>query len=220
MTLISLGVKLKSSSTISGPKEPAGADCEICRNIPSFQEIDEIQRESFPPLVDRLEACGDQLIGKGGLLRCPLCQSFYVMAYENDTSHFMIATSSLTRIGTMKALREFVTSRFVGWKIAKAWLDELDIDSQIPDLITKLNSTEAPEAAARLAGIYLLREGWDELEPLLRHRDSAARAGALGAVERSLAQTPPAIICAVATLLADEANARAAQDAFIHQNYN
>ena len=113
-------MKLKSSSKTSAPKEPAGADCEICRNIPSYQYIDLVAGESFPPVADRLEPRGDARLP--GLRRCPLCHTFYLVDDESDTHHFISAERSLVRIDGTRALRELA---LCSGSIARKWLDDL-----------------------------------------------------------------------------------------------
>lgn len=205
---------MNSSDTPSPAKKPARSKCEICRDILSGYTIDDLRGESFPDAVHRLERLG-------GLRRCPLCFTFYLMESGSDPHHYMSAETSITRISHDKALGMLSTLLASGDQPrkeadkAKRWMGKHDVDSHVSELDSKLESEKAAEAAATLADICLQRKDWNKLEGLLRHENSAVRGGALGALALGHERTPAAIIDAVVALLGDKAHARAAHTKFI-----
>lgn len=180
-----------------------GQACEICRELEDALIIDNIVGEEFPPAVDRLEKCG-------GLRRCPLCHGYYLMSHESDPHHYMSSETWLRRIDETEALR--VLANLPRAK-AKPWLEALDADARMAELIKEIESDPSGEAAATVAAVYVQRQSWDEVEALLRHENSAVRNAAIGELERPLASNPASIIDTVATLLADQDCARAAHEA-------
>ncbi len=203
---------MKSPSPAS--KVTSRSKCEICRDILSGYTVDDLRGESFPDAVYRLERLG-------GLRRCPLCFTFYLMESGSDTHHYMSAETSITRISHDKALGMLSTLLASGDQPrkeadkAKRWMGKHDVDSHVSELDSKLESEKAAEAAATLADICLQRTDWNKLEGLLRHGNSAVRGGALGALDLGHERTPAAIIDAVVALLGDKAHARAAHTKFI-----
>ncbi len=182
---------------------PEHADCEICRELEDDLVIDNIAAETFPPAVSRLEKCG-------GVRRCPLCHGYYLMTHESDPHHYMSSETWLRRIDETEALR--VLANLPRAK-AKPWLDALDADARMAELVKEIESDAAEEAAATVAALYVQGRRWDKLEALLHHNNSAVRNAAIGALERPLASNPANIVDAVTGLLADQGCARAAHDA-------
>lgn len=204
---------MKSPSPAS--KVTSRANCKICRDVPSFHIVDDVRGERFPPAVYRLEECEE-------ILRCPLCSTFYLMETESAPDHYLAVTTTLTRISDEVALGELATMlatcdhRFIKAATAKRWMVEFDVDGRVAKLVTKLKTARAAKAAATLAEIYFALKDWDDLEALLRHDSSAARGGALGAIESRLEDTAPGVIDAVLALLADNTHAHVAHGAFNH----
>lgn len=201
---------MKKRATPSAPEAPAWEECEICRDVPAERFVYHDSDDKFPPAVYRLEEF--EKYQRHGLLRCPLCLTFYLKETESDPHHFMgLEDERITRIDNLTALRMLAS---MDSKKAGRWMTELDADARIPELVKMLETDGSAEAAATLAKIYQQRGEWDDFEALLRHRDSTVRGAALAALTPSLERAPPGIIDAFVTLLGDKANALAAHKAF------
>jgi hypothetical protein len=187
---------MKKPSTPYTPEAPAWEECEICRDVPGGS-------------VGRLE--GFEKYQYEGLMRCPLCFTFYLLEMESDPHGFMgEADETITRIDTLAALRMLAS---MDPKKAKQWMAELNADARIPELVTMLKKDNSAEAAATLARIYQQRGEWDNFEALLRHRVSIIRGAALAELTPALENTPPGIIDAFVSLLGDKDNGPAAHEA-------
>ncbi len=200
---------MASSGKPSSATRRARRDCEICKDLKDAHSIDDLSDESFPAAAYRLEECGS-------LRRCPLCHRFYLLTSESDPHHYMSSESSLRPINKTQALRELAN---MSPKRAKRWMNALDADAEAAELIKKINSDKAAEAAATMAALHVQRKKWGEFRALLRHKNPAVRNAAIEAVERSLEKAPAKVIDAVAGLLADEDCLRAGHAAFSETVY-
>lgn len=187
---------MKKPRTPSTAKVHARKDCEICRKVPGKN-------------VGRLETLAE--VQYEGLMRCPLCFTYYHFKMEADPHSFMgEADEIITRIGTPAVLRNLAS---IDSTKARQWMAELDADARIPEFVKMLKTGNAAEAAATLATIYQQRGEWDKYEALLRHRDSTIRGAALAELTPALENAPAGIIDAFVSLLGDKDNGPGAHEA-------
>lgn len=195
-------------------KKPSAKTCKICKELPSGSSYDVLQGPSdYKADFSRLEGF-DMEKEEGaasGLMRCPLCHTFYLEKGESDPHHYMSYEMSISRITEKAALRK-LTSRTS--KRARQWLEDLNLEARIPELVAELKSNQPGGAAATLADLYMARGQWKNVEALLSHRKDAVNNAALAALTTSLDEMPTDIIDAVFNLAGKKSCAAGAHRIF------